>query len=224
MPEAGPRHPKDRRGPRQATASRPRAARRGTSRGEGGITATQERRRQERVEKAAEYCVAVLNDGWTNVVSERAAEYVTEQTWNSLFSRRRRRRCKRLARTAAAILTGKKMLHDLVGAIAAWLAALLGGDRIVQAFARKLAANIPLPPDAKMVATARGLQVTGVLLCLVNGDDLTRCQCFIDLALEEAKTQVKKILVAAMEDWTALAQFPAKPAVVEQGTYGSAGR
>jgi hypothetical protein len=170
----------------------------------------QERRRQERVEKAAEYCVAVLNDGWAAVVSERATEYVTEETWNKLFNRRRRRRCKRLAQMAAAILAGKKMLHDLVGAIAAWLAALLGGDRIVQTFARQLASNIPLPPDAKMVAAARGLQVTGVLLCLVNGDDLTKCQCFIDLALAETKTQVKKILLAAMEDWTALAQFPAK--------------
>ncbi|WP_341715810.1 hypothetical protein QQG74_17340 [Micromonospora sp. FIMYZ51] len=144
-------------------------------------------------------------------MSERATEYVTEEVWRQLFSRRRRRRrrCKGLARLAEAILTGKRMLHNLVGAIAAWLASLLGGDRVVQAFARQLAANIPLPPDAKMVAAARGLQVTGVLLCLVNGDDLTRCQCFIDLALEETKTQVKKILLAALEDWTALAHFPA---------------
>ncbi|MFF0318806.1 hypothetical protein ACFYPH_29710 [Micromonospora sp. NPDC005252] len=147
-------------------------------------------------------------------MSERAAEYVTEETWKQLFSRRRRRRCKLLAEMAAAILTGKKLLHDVVGAIAAWFVSLLGGDRIVQAFARQLATNIPLPPDTKMVAAARGLQVTGVLLCIVNGDDLTRCQCFIDLALEETKTQVKKILLAAMEDWSALAHFPAKPTAV----------
>ncbi|QOC91766.1 hypothetical protein [Micromonospora craniellae] len=167
--------------------------------------------------------MAVLNDGWANVVSECVTEYVTEETWQQLFNRRRRGRCKLLAEMAGAILTGKKMLHDLVGAVAAWLAALLGGDRIVQAFARQLASNIPLPPDAKMVAAARGLQVTGVLLCLVNGGDLTRCQCFIDLALEETKTQIKKLLLAAMEDWTALAQFPVKPSVVEQGTYGGTG-
>ena len=42
--------------------------------------------------------------------------------------------------------------------------------------------------DAKLVATARGVQVTGVLLCLVNDDDLRQCQCFIDLSLEQAKT------------------------------------
>ncbi|KAB1930796.1 hypothetical protein F8271_27120 [Micromonospora sp. ALFpr18c] len=150
-------------------------------------------------------------------------EYVAEETWKRLFGRRRRRRCKLLAQTAGAVLAGKQMLHGLVGAVAAWLASLFGGDRVVQSIARQLASNIPLPPDAKMVATARGLQVIGVLLCLFNGDDLRRCQCFIDLALEEAKTQVKKILLAAMENWTALAWFPASPAVAERGIYGMYG-
>ncbi|MFD0782424.1 hypothetical protein ACFQZ8_00575 [Micromonospora azadirachtae] len=146
---------------------------------------------------------------------------MTEETWKRLFARRRRRRCKLLAQTAATVLAGKKMLHDWVGGVAGWLAALLGGDRVVQSFARQLASNIPLPPDAKMVAAARGLQVVGVLLCVLNGDDLRRCQCFIDLALEETKTQLKKILLAAMEDWTALAHFAAKPSAVDGG-HGSA--
>jgi hypothetical protein len=70
--------------------------------------------------------------------------------------------------------------------------------------------NVRRTADAKLVATARGVQVTGVLLCLANGDDLTRCQCFIDLALTETKTRVKKVLVAAMTDWTGLAAFPPK--------------
>ncbi len=35
-------------------------------------------------------------------------------------------------------------------------------------------------------------------------------KCFIDLALDQAKTNVKRILVAAMGDWTGLAQFPSK--------------
>ncbi|MEV5632325.1 hypothetical protein [Micromonospora tulbaghiae] len=190
-------------------------------RGFGG--GARQRREQERVQKAADFCASVLTDGWVEVVSDRATDYVTEETWKRLFSRRRRRRCKLLARMAGAILAGKKKLHDLVGAVAAWLASLLGGNRVVQSFARELASRIPLPPDAKMIATARGLQVAGVLLCVINGDDLTRCQCFIGLALEETKTQVKKILVAALEDWTGLAQFPAKPSVVERGAYGTIG-
>jgi hypothetical protein len=43
-----------------------------------------------------------------------------------------------------------------------------------------------------------------------NGEDLTRCQCFVDLALVETKTMVKKILVAGMYDWTGLAAFVPK--------------
>jgi hypothetical protein len=215
-----------RRRPRVSTGPGRRDGRRSGSRPSGGrgtkAAEAQERRSQERVEKAAEFCVAALNDGWVDVVSERVTDYVTETTWKQLFSRRRRRRCKLLAQMAAAILAGKKKLHDLVGTVGAWLVSLLGGDRVVQSFARQLASNIPLPYDARMVAAARGVQVTGVLLCIVNGDDLTRCQCFIDLALEEAKTQVKKILLAAMEDWIGLAQFPAEPSAVERGKYGTA--
>ena len=70
-----------------------------------------------------------------------------------------------------------------------------GGART---FVRELASQIPLPPDAKLTATARAVQVTGILMCAVNGNDLTRCQCFIDLALNDAKTRVNKILTAAM--------------------------
>jgi hypothetical protein len=166
----------------------------------------------ERVEKAAEFCVAALNDGWQEAVADRATNYVTEMTWQQLFRKRRRRRCRILAELASAVLAGKKKLHDLVGSFASWLVSFISGDRVVQAFVRELASNIPLPPDAKLVATARGIQVTGVLLCLLNGDELTRCQCFIDLALTETKTRVKKILVAAMNDWTGLADFPLKVA------------
>ncbi|WP_346270283.1 hypothetical protein [Pseudonocardia sp.] len=113
-----------------------------------------------------------------------------------------------MAKLAAAVLAGKKKLHDLVGSFAGWLTSLIGGDEVTKAFARELATRIPLPPDAKLVAVTRGLQVTGVLLCVADGDDLTRCQCFIDLALAETKTRVKKILLAAVDDWTGLAAYP----------------
>lgn len=87
---------------------------------------------------------------------------------------------------------------------------LIGLDGLAKRFARELIEHIPLPFDAKATAAARGVQVTGVLLCVLNGDDLRRCQCFIDLALDQAKTAVKKILTDAMEDWTLLGSFAAK--------------
>ena len=47
--------------------------------------------------------------------------------------------------------------------------------------------NIPLPMDAKMVSVARGIQVAGILLCVIDNRDLTKCECFIDLAKTESK-------------------------------------
>jgi len=48
------------------------------------------------------------------------------------------------------------------------------------------------------------------MLCVANGDDLTACQCFIDLALAESKAQVRKLMIAAMGDWVGLKAFPPK--------------
>jgi len=84
----------------------------------------------------------------------------------------------------------------------------LRGNEVTQVFARELASKLPLPSDAKLIAVARGLQITGVLLCVFDGRDLTHCQCFIDLAVAESTARVKAILVAALDDWTGLAAFP----------------
>ena len=58
-----------------------------------------------------------------------------------------------------------------------------------------------------MVAVARGIQITGILLCVMDNRDLMKCRCFIDLAVAESKERVNQILVAGMSDWTGLAQF-----------------
>ncbi len=89
-----------------------------------------------------------------------------------------------------------------------WVSAAMGADGIARAFAEELASNIPFGPlDAKMVGVARGVQVAGILLCVMDNRDLTTCDCFIDLALAETKERVNQILVAAMSDWSGLAGF-----------------
>ena len=63
-----------------------------------------------------------------------------------------------------------------------------------------------------MVATARGVRVAGILLCVVDNRDLTKCDCFIDLAKAETKERANKMLVAAKSDWRDLARFdPGQP-------------
>lgn len=165
-------------------------------------------RRQARVEEAAKFCADVLTSRWQEQVASRASDYITERTWKRLFRGHRRKRCKALADLANKVLAGKKRLHALVGWTAQGVASLVGLGKIEQKLVSELAARITLPPDAKLVAVARSIQVTGILLCLMDGGDLDKCQCFIELALEETKTRVKQILSAALDDWTHLAAFP----------------
>ena len=124
---------------------------------------------------------------------------------------RSRNNCKELAEISRQILAAKDQLHALLGGLLSWILSLLGLANDARDFARELAANIPIPfIDVKAIAVARGVQVSGILLCVMRGDDLTRCQCFIDLALAETKTRVKKILAAAAEDWVNLGEFPVR--------------
>jgi hypothetical protein len=169
-----------------------------------------EEERRERIAAAADYCSDVISGGWPDAVTERAADYVTQVTWIRLF-RARRNHCKELAEISRQILAAKDQLHALLGGVVSWILSLLGLANDVRDFSRELAANIPIPfIDVKAIAVARGVQVSGILLCVMHGDDLTRCQCFIDLALAETKTRVKKILAAAAEDWVDLGKFPAR--------------
>ena len=64
-----------------------------------------------------------------------------------------------------------------------------------------------LPIDAKMIAVARGVQMAGILLCVMDGRNLGQCECFVDLARAETEERVKQILMAAMSDWVNLARF-----------------
>jgi hypothetical protein len=108
---------------------------------------------------------------------------------------------------AQSILKTKAMIHKEVGGIFGRASQALGASDPVQAFADELASNIPLPGEAQAVAIARGLQVAGILLCVMDGRELTKCECFIDLALAETKERVNQILVAAISDWTRLQRF-----------------
>jgi len=167
-----------------------------------------DQRRRERVEEAADFCADVALSGWQVLVADRAGAYLTQATWKQLFRGRHRKRCQALAQYAARMLAGKQGIHTAMGSLASSLLARLGSGDIAQAMAAELVSSLPLPFDAKIVAAARGLQASGVALCLANGSDLTRCQCFIDLALSETKERVSSILKAATTDWVNLRSYP----------------
>lgn len=113
---------------------------------------------------------------------------------------------------ARLILKTKTLIHKEVGGVLGRAAGALGASDPVRAFTAELASNIPLPGDAQVIAVARGLQTAGILLCVMDGRDLTKCECFIDLALAKTKERVNQMLVTAMSDWTDLARFRPQPA------------
>lgn len=222
MPEAGPRQTKlrrSRKGTSTPTSFRvgapvpPDPRRPQSSRVRHSSTSTRQTaevvgRRQRRAEAAAEFCAGVLTDGWQKAVAEKiTVKYVTKATWEGLSRKHYIERCAALARFAAAILDGKKNLHGIIGRVVAWIVARLQGNRFEQALVGELAKKIPLPYEAKVVAVARGIQIVGILLCVIEGRDLARCECFVDLAVNEAKTRIKELLVAALDDWAKLGEF-----------------
>lgn len=166
------------------------------------------RREQERkrVEKAAQLCADVVSNGWQEAVADQIAAYAPT-TWNRLRKSDRRRTCKALARMARFVLKTKRLVHKGVGKLFRWVVGGFGADDAIQAFAEELASNIPLPTDAKMIAVARGLQVAGVLLCVMDDKRLEDCDCFIDLVRAGTEEWVKRILIAGMSDWVNLSRF-----------------
>ena len=135
--------------------------------------------------EAAAFCADSLSDGWPEAVADRATDY-GQSAWKRLSRSRRKRNCKALAEIARSILAAKTQIHKAVGGLFGWVAGALGagGGRSAQAFYQELMSNIPLPIDAKMIAVARGVQVAGnPLLCVMDGRDLSKCECFRDLAL-----------------------------------------
>jgi hypothetical protein len=164
-------------------------------------------RNRRRVKEAAEFCADSLSAGWQAAVVGRVTGYA-ESTWERLARSHRKRSCKALARIARSILETKAALHKAAGRVSGWVSAALGANGAARAFTEELVSNIPFGPfDAKMIGVARGVQVTGILLCIMDGKDLTTCECFIDLALAETKERVDHILVTAMSDWSGLARF-----------------
>lgn len=145
-----------------------------------------------------------MERGGTAVIVERATAYASEETWRALVKRHRRRGCDDLALLARRILQGKDQLHDAIGRAAGSLFGLLGRPRIERVFAQELARRIPLPGGGHLSAAARGLQITGIYLCVVHRRDLTGCACLRDVLFAEGEDHLHRLLRGGLEDWSGL--------------------
>ncbi|TCJ33276.1 hypothetical protein [Parafrankia sp. BMG5.11] len=147
----------------------------------------------------------VANPNLQEIVRERATGYVSEQTWQRLTRTWSGRRCSTLAKLARAILEGRDRLHERLGEAANQALELLNRTSAERQFASELVKQLPLPVvDDNLIATARGLQVTGIVVCVARSRSLTQCACFTDVVLVEGQAKVKSLITAGMEDWAGL--------------------
>jgi hypothetical protein len=114
---------------------------------------------------------------------------------------------------ARTILNTKDRIHELFAELTGEAFSVAGVDGAALDFTKEVVRRIPLPLDAKMIAAARTVQMAGIVLCLINERDLSKCQCFIDLALAETKERASQILEAALGNLTRLAEFGPVPSV-----------
>jgi hypothetical protein len=162
----------------------------------------------ERLRRAAAYCADAMTADALSVVELRAIDYVSSGTWDRIGHSWGARNCRALAEEARAILDGKRQVHRVVGYVAGRLVALVGGSHLAQALSREIAARVPLPfVDHFAVIAARGLQVTGIVMCVLRGQPVVDCACFKDVVIVEGKERMNAMLVAAISNWSGFQRF-----------------
>ncbi|WP_248958726.1 hypothetical protein [Sphaerisporangium perillae] len=157
------------------------------------------------VEEAIGYCEDAIKDGALVAATDRVADHVSEKTWKRLTKSWSGSRCETLAQIARDILEGKDQIHAGVGKIASYVVGIFNGSSLERTLADEIAKRVPLPIfDEKMAATARGLQIIGMGVCFIQGYDLGHCACFVDVVKAEGKVQLKKIILASVDNWASL--------------------
>jgi hypothetical protein len=186
--------------PRKATVRRPPAKKQAAPAAQAGA-AIPRKKRDAIIEEAFEYFSEVLDGNLIDAAASNAADYVGAKIWSELTRDWSGRNCRWLARLARRALNGMDWLHGWVARIVVFLLELFGLPRIVCLFGRTLAKRIPLPGGHELKMVARGMQIAGIVICILDGRDLRKCSCFVDVVLEEGKERLQRLMEKAAGDW-----------------------
>lgn len=145
----------------------------------------------------------MVTTSWQEAAESRATAALTRSLADSL-RRRRHRHCAALASLSHHVMREKSRLHDLAGSVAAFTFRYSGASLFTQRVAFHLVRGLPHPWDIKLTVAARGMQATGILICLLGGNALATCPCFQDLALGLTKDQLKEFVHGMGQDWLRL--------------------
>jgi hypothetical protein len=166
-----------------------------------------ERTRETLVAEAVDYFQATIDSGAINAAADRAAEYAGDKIWSQLTHDWLGRNCNGLARLARVTLKGKDWVHESIGQMAGSLLERLGTPRVARALGKELAKRIPMPWDHQCIVVARGMQVAGIVICVLNDRDLTECDCFVDVVISEGKERIEELMRKAAGNWRHLDQL-----------------
>ena len=181
------------------------------------------------------FCTKAIERGAIDAAKERAAEYISDQTLARVTRDWHGQNCTALAEIAKGILDGRDMLRDrisdllnpLFDRLEDWLAKsgtvrrlfelpLLRwvSQRLAARFARivaqeifeRLAGRVPVL-DQKLTATARAVQITGIVICVMHQRDLTNCACFKAVVDSEGKERMLQLILTAADNWADLSRL-----------------
>ena len=156
---------------------------------------------QKRIKEAAEYCADIVKSGAIEATADRVAKFASDELQRQLKRKWRAFRCRWLNELAQAALDLKARSHEFAGDLVVKLLPPSVVHRTERVFAKELIKKMPLPTDAKLVAVAHGLRITGVALCVAQGTELENCACFGALVVETGKEATKRLLIAEGDLW-----------------------
>jgi hypothetical protein len=141
---------------------------------------------------SADVLSEMLTDGLVAALGDLVVDYVGSGTKRQLRRRRARTaNCQEIADAAKAVLDLKDKAHELTGQ---GVASLLPSStpRLARSLTANMAQKLPLPWDAKLEAIARGLQATGIFLCVVRLLPPEACPCLGMIANEMTDEAIKQ--------------------------------
>jgi hypothetical protein len=185
---------------------------RSKSSGQGG---TGHRSRQPLTEavkrEAATLCSnAILGQDVLAAFESQITAYVSSEVINELMEHWDGKSCEDLAKIARGLLGLKGYLTKLLQVALNWIMEKTNIGIFPRLVACQLVAAIPLPWNAKLVAVARVLQVTGICLCFSH-DRLLECRCLHDLVQFESMQAIGHLLTGAIHDWREIAERMPQP-------------
>ncbi len=161
--------------------------------------------RTDREDKLAELWADILAEGLDQALSGLVVDYLGKVEQRRLQRRAARSgmNCQPLADAAKALLDLGDTSHQMIGrAIGDLLPP--GTPPFVRKLASKVGDKLPQPWDAKITAAARGLQVLGIYLCMIQLLPPAQCACLMVLttavSTEVVKEKVANLIHDARQD------------------------